>query len=310
MEEGRELITRSLASNFPANCFIVLDTHANTHNGQLQWAGGVTAPQTADASEVVTEFCGADFLRLTRDASNAAMSSVCPPEPGWYSDSPYIRGGWRGLFVASCGPAVRHPAGFRDLKRMVTGYVCRLALSFREVDSPAHRDIFDFVMAFAGSSTISTFIKTAISQAIEGMGVDKSGNIWETISRVVARDINLLHTNTVVLIYREREGAREVKSRQIGLHYPPMRAWGFEFTACGNDACRPSPYDFSMKDNESGTRIVCRLCGWASTALKIKDVEGLFVRLSSTVPNVFWHEYPPSAELQDVFVRITKSRSQ
>lgn len=120
MEEGRQLINLSLASNLPANSFIVVDTHANTHNGQLQWAGGVTAPQTADASEVVAEFCGAEFIRLTREASKAAMTAVCPPQPGqWYSDSPFLRGGWRGLFVASCGPAVRHLGAFKDLKRMV-----------------------------------------------------------------------------------------------------------------------------------------------------------------------------------------------
>lgn len=166
--------------------------------------------------------------------------------------------------------------------------------------------MFDFVVAFAGSSTISNYVKSAISQAIEGVGVDKTANIWDMLSRVVGRDINLLHTNNVVAIYRERGG--EVKSRQIGLHAPPMRAWGFEFTACGNEECRPSPYDFIIKDNECGTRMTCRLCNWSSATLKLRDVTGLFFRLSSTVPDVYWHDYPPSVELQDVFVRVTNRR--
>lgn len=168
------------------------------------------------------------------------------------------------------------------------------------------RDEFDFVLAFAGSSTISTFVKGAISQAIQGVGVDKTCDIWDTLTRAVGRDINLLHTNSVIAIYRERRG--EVRCRQIGLHCPPTRAWGFEFTACGSDECRPTPYDFIIRDNGTGVRATCRRCNWASVALKPRDLDGLLFRLSSTVPDVFWHEYPPSVELQDLFVRVTKQR--
>jgi hypothetical protein len=168
------------------------------------------------------------------------------------------------------------------------------------------RDEFDFVLAFAGSSTISNYVKGAVSQAIEAMGLDKTDGIWETIARVVGRDVNLLQTNNVALIYRER--GEQVKCRLIGLHCPPLRAWGFEFTACGKHDCRPSAYDFLIRDNESGVRMTCRLCNWRSASLKLRDVEGLLFRLSSTVPNVFWHEYPPSAQLQNVFVRVTKAK--
>ncbi|KAF8124448.1 hypothetical protein EV363DRAFT_1103554, partial [Boletus edulis] len=142
----------------------------------------------------------------------------------WYDDSPFARGGWRGLFVASCSPAVRAEDGFRDLKTLV------------------EEDKFDFVLAFAGASTISAHIKGAISHAIEAIGVGKTEGIWSTLSQVVGRDINLLHTNSAVIIYRER--GMQINCRQIGLHYPPHRAWGFEFAACGNQDCRPSPYDF------------------------------------------------------------------
>lgn len=169
-------------------------------------------------------------------------------------------------------------------------------------------DRFDFVMAFGGSSMISMFVKAAISLAIESIGVDKTANIWDTLSRVVGRDINLLHTNNVLVIYRERGG--EVLCRQIGLHAPPIRAWGVEFIACGKEGCQPSAYDFIVRDNDCGTRLVCRLCNWTSAALKPKDINGLIYRLSSTVPDVFWHEYPPSAQLQDVFVRVTHEKAK
>ena len=68
-------------------------------------------------------------------------------------------------------------------------------------------------MAFAGSSTISSYVKPAISQVIQGIGVDKKYSIWDTIVRIVAGDTNLLETNNVVLIYRER--GEEVRCRQI-----------------------------------------------------------------------------------------------
>ena len=167
-------------------------------------------------------------------------------------------------------------------------------------------DTFDFVMAFAGSSTISSYVKPAISQAVQGIGVDKKCSIWETIVRLVAGDTSLLETNNVVLIYRER--GEQVQCRQIGLHCPPIRVWGFEFAACGNHECRPSPYDFCIRENESGVRMVCRRCNWRSASLRLRDAEGMISRVNSTVPNVYWHEYPPSTRSQDLFVRVTKRK--
>lgn len=173
---------------------------------------------------------------------------------------------------------------------------------------PGISDALDFVIAFGGSSTISPYVKGAISLAIEGIGVDKTANIWDTVSRVVGRDVNLLHTNNVLLIYREREGP--VLCRLIGLHAPPIRAWGVEFTACGNESCRPSEYDLIVRNNDCGTRVVCSRCNWRSAALKVDDIKGVLHRLNSTVPDVFWHDYPPSPELRDIFVSVTKSKAK
>ena len=112
-----------------------------------------------------------------------------------------------------------------------------------------------------------------------------------------------------MLIYRER--GEEVQCRQIGLHCPPIRVWGFEFAACGNHECRPSPYDCSIRENKSGIRMICRLCNWCSALLRLRDADGMISRVNSTVPNMYWHEYPASMRLQDLFVRATcrKERS-
>lgn len=168
------------------------------------------------------------------------------------------------------------------------------------------RDVFDFVLAFSGSSTLSSHVKNTVSQVIEGFGVDKTGNVWETISQVVGRDLSLLQMNSVVAIYRERNAG--VKCRHIGSHCPPLRAWGVEFTACATKGCRPSAYDFSIRENNSGVRVTCRLCGWRSAALKVGDLVGEIFRLSSALPDVYWHEYPASAELQGIFLRVTKAK--
>lgn len=118
-EAGARFIARSIQSGVPANCFIVVDTHADTLSGGLQWGGGTTSSKTAAASEVVGEFCGKKFLQEMQKASNAASNFAPPQTLGWYEGSPFLRGGWRGLFVASCAPAVRVRNGFLDLRRMV-----------------------------------------------------------------------------------------------------------------------------------------------------------------------------------------------
>lgn len=308
MNLASKFIEHSMASKVPANTFIVVDTHADTLTGSLQWAGGVTAVRTAAMSELLVEFCGKAFLAKVKESATAAREFQPPENPGWYKDSPFFRGGWRGLLLATCGPAVRIHAGFDDLKRLVDGCVFSVAFASCHGADGCCRDRFDFVLAFAGSSTLSNHIKNTVSQAIEGLGVDNAGNIWETMSQVVGRDLTLLQMNSVVVIYRERGG--EVKCRHIGSHCPPLRAWGVEFRACATQGCRPGPYDFIIRENASGVRVVCRECQWRSAALKLSDFKGLLFRLSSALPDVFWHEYPASAELQDLFVRVTKLKGR
>ena len=155
---------------------------------------------------------------------------------------------------------------------------------------------------------ISSQIKNMINQVIEAIGLDKTSNIWDSITRVVGRDLNLLQLNSVIVIYRERGAAMEVKARHVGLHCPPLRAFGIEFCACATEGCRPSPYDFVIRDNHSGVRMTCRLCKWQSATLKASNVQGLINRLSSTMPDVFWHEYPAAVDIQDAFVRMTKRK--
>ena len=59
---GVLFIASSIQSSVPANCFIVIDTHADELSSGLQWAGSRTAPKTAPVSEILSEFCSKIFL--------------------------------------------------------------------------------------------------------------------------------------------------------------------------------------------------------------------------------------------------------
>ena len=119
MSSARQFVERSIRSHFPANSFIIIDTHADTHTGELQWGVGADGAYTAPASNLLDNFCGSRFLKTMQAASNEARAFTAPTDPGWYNNSPTFRGGWRGLFVASCAPAIRVANGFNELKRLV-----------------------------------------------------------------------------------------------------------------------------------------------------------------------------------------------
>lgn len=119
MEGAFKFIERSIALGFPANTFVILDTHAETDTGSLQYGGGKTNPTFAPASEVVSKYCGGTLLKAAKAANLCAETHGPTKNPKWFNDSAYFRGGWRGLLLATCGPAVRTANGLMDVKRMV-----------------------------------------------------------------------------------------------------------------------------------------------------------------------------------------------
>ena len=113
------------ASKVPENMFTVVDMHVDTLTGLLQWAGGVMAVRMALVSKLLVEFCGKAFLGKVKESAMAARKFQPPENPGWYKDSPYFCSGWRGLLLATCGPAVQIHVGFDDLKCLIDGcFLC------------------------------------------------------------------------------------------------------------------------------------------------------------------------------------------
>lgn len=171
------------------------------------------------------------------------------------------------------------------------------------------RETFDFILGFGGSSTIPCQVSRLLGRVVESIGVDKTADIWDAILQVVSHDPNLLEVNSVVVIYKERE-SEAVHAREIALHAPPYRPWGVEFQACGTEGCNPTPSDFYVKSQGPAIRMTCRLCQWVSAWVKTKDAEHLLTCPNRTVPNVFWHSFPPSPALASLFVRATKPVAQ
>ena len=146
-----------------------------------------------------------------------------------------------------------------------------------------------------------------LRRIVEGIGIDKTADIWNTILRIVSHDPNLLEVNSVVIIYRER-GTEIVQARQIALHAPPYRPWGVEFQGCGKEGCNPTTTNIRFRSQGSSIRMTCRLCGWESAWVKEKDIMTLLTRVDNTVPNVFWHNYPASPALASLFMSVTQRR--
>lgn len=310
MRNGIAFIRRSILSDVPANTFVLVDTHSDTNTGGLQWSGGATGPKHVLASEVLQKFCGGDFLSAMKAAANKARGMKRPlQQTGWCDDSPSSRGGWRGLLLSTCSPAMRVPDSFRDIRGLVERQVRSFPVEqLRRANGELPSDTFDFVLGFAGSSTIPSQIRNALSQVIERIGVDKTGSLWETIVRVIGHDLLLLQVNAVVVVYRERD-TNEVEARKIGRHDPPLRPWGVEFHACGTPGCDRMSRDFVVRSDIFDVRMTCRYCRWTSAWVKQPHWKDHVFRLDSTLPNVFWHDYPPSKSLQQLFVDVTGKKA-
>ena len=50
----------------------------------------------------------------------------------------------------------------------------------------------------------------------------------------------------------------------------------------------------------------CALCGWKSCRVKQEDIAAMVFLMLSNPPLVFWHTYPPSLYLLNIFTRLTK----
>ena len=90
------------------------------------------------------------------------------------------------------------------------------------------------------------------------------------------------------------------------MHVVPWRAFGIEFKACGTPECNPLPYRMLVKGDAARFRLVCSQCKWKSAWLKAEEHPPHLYQVNRVVsPLLFWHSYPPSPGLLNLFVDAT-----
>ncbi|KAF8425825.1 hypothetical protein L210DRAFT_3509227 [Boletus edulis BED1] len=109
---------------------------------------------------------------------------------------------------------------------------------------------------------------------------------------------------------RVEDGFRDLKMLGAGNADKLQEDWftlsaaqgaGVRVRSVRNPRLRTKSVRFSYQGQE-------RRCSWQSAALHAADLKGLVTPLSSTVPNAFWSEHPPSAQLQDAFFRVAQNK--
>lgn len=150
-------------------------------------------------------------------------------------------------------------------------------------------------------------VRNGLSRVVEHIGLDKTGDVWDTVVHIVGRDAMMMEVTSIVAIYKER-GSDDVHSRHIARHFPTLRPWGATFTACGTKGCSRKWQDFTVKSKELDVRIQCMACRWKSAWVKEKDIRNVLFKIDKTLPKIFWHHHPPTPALKNLFVDVTKSK--
>jgi len=122
MEDGCCLMRKSIDAGLPANTFIVVDTHSEEFSGLLQHTGGNKGGTNTTLAEILKAYLGPKFYNVMQESSVAARSSVAKSsdDKSWSDSSAHGRGGWRGVFLLSCGPAVRAQFHFDSMRELIT----------------------------------------------------------------------------------------------------------------------------------------------------------------------------------------------
>jgi len=145
---GAIFMDRNIKAGFPPNTFLVVDTHSDEYSGMLQHTGGHTGGTNTTITEILNAYLGEEFVKAMKRSSDAARSDKTVKKTvngntPWCDLTPNARGGWRGLFMVSCGPAIRVSHHFEAVKDLVEKYVCRYLL-----EEPMLTLLFSFIFIF------------------------------------------------------------------------------------------------------------------------------------------------------------------
>ncbi|KAG2029991.1 hypothetical protein BDR03DRAFT_1017652 [Suillus americanus] len=291
---GVEFMNRNINAGFPPNTFLVVDTHLDEYTGMLQHTGGHTGGTNTTITEILMANLGEDFVTSMKASSDAArrdrtVKTTVSGNMPWCDLTPKARGGWRGLFMVSCGPAIRVSHHFEAVKGLV------------------RNNLVDFVLAFGGSGTLPSTVCNTVRSLVMDTGVFGRTDIWSAVCDLMSSSNDFLEYTTAVVVFASTvENRRIVDCRQIGKDIPGLRAFGYEFKSCPTQCCQPAPADMRVHNRGVKVHLRCLKCNWRLVSARTNMDNKHFKRVNKLVaPQLFWHHYPPSTNLQNYFVELT-----
>jgi hypothetical protein len=154
-------------------------------------------------------------------------------------------------------------------------------------------------------STVSNTVRSLVM----GTGVFGRTDMWSAVCDMVASSHDFLDYTTAVVVYASTvDNRRVVECRQIGKDIPGSRAFGYEFKSCPTPGCHPAPADMRVHNQNFRVHLRCLKCDWRSACARNDEDNKHFKRLHKLVaPQLFWHHFPPSTDLQNYFVELTNT---
>lgn len=156
---------------------------------------------------------------------------------------------------------------------------------------------------------LPSMISTAVRSIIAEIGVFGGTDVWPTICEILICSNDFLDYTTAVVVFANTVDNRTVaECRQISKDIPATRAFGYEFKSCPTPKCQPVPADMRVHNKGLKVQLRCSLCKWRSSWVKNTEGNKHFQQVSkSRAPQLFWHHFPASTDLQNFFVEITNT---
>ncbi|KAG1846993.1 hypothetical protein DFJ58DRAFT_730321 [Suillus subalutaceus] len=265
---GIELMHKAIKAGCPPNYFVVIDTDSD------EFAKG-----NAVGSDVVAKSLGKEFMECMGAASSAArgdtaVNVTATGNKPWCDLTAKSRGGRRALLLVGSHPAIRLRHHFESLVALVKN----------------------------STSQISHTVRSLIVET----GVFGQTNPWSALRDILASNHQVLDYTTVVVLYATDTGvSRQIECRQIGKDIPASHAFGYEFKLCGTAGCDPGLKGMQVYSQREKVRLRCTLCHWRSPWVRTDEDNEHFKRVNAlTAPQIFWHRFPPSKELQQFFIKL------
>ncbi|KAG2088850.1 uncharacterized protein F5147DRAFT_587452 [Suillus discolor] len=204
----------------------------------------------------------------------------------------------RGLIICSCGSTGRVNQSAQLLKLIV------------------ERDIFDFVLAFAGVSTMDVVVVPALNRFIENVYIYDM-KIWDALEESFGEDRHAMNHSPVLLSFADIKtdinDKRQwvVDTRMLALsNLRDGRPWGLDIFRCFNASCKAPAYNIIF--HPSGKQYYGNQ--WVQTKIKytclqcqtvVKDIScptWVHAAKSYNYGRV-WYQWPLTAEqLQEIGV--------